>query len=529
MKSCEINVAKRIGTVTHVATGSLYGVIENAPCRKYISEIRPGVIGCSPLASETSQQNFGDAVSAAEQVREFGGKLQIRLSEFFPGWYDYYGLEDWFQKLTWAVQKMKRAKIDNIHCYEIWNEPDGTWKGQFLVSRTDTMDYHLMFRVTVPESGEYQITMRYANGGKEHLQWMSVNGGENILVRYPVTGGWYSSGGYGDISWKVNLKAGLNTIKFSRAGNGYIELDYLDVQNGTPVRYEAEISVMGGFVQQTSGFASSRASGHQTFDEFYSCSHRKMRELAPDEKLLGPCLAVYTSSMMRRFLEHQKKEGTLPDIICWHQLADENFTENINDYRRLEKELGISVRPVAINEYSGGEWHEDEGKPGACAPLIAKFERYSVESACQSFWNVPGRLGSLLTDDGKPNGGYWFYKWYAEMSGEMVEVSPPEPEQIRALDAFACVDEKAGYISILFGGETNGGTMDFLLKGLPDFLGDRVFVTLERTRFNGRKAAVPGAEVIERKEYTFSDGELLISLEQLSPDDGYRIYITSGK
>ena len=191
--------------------------------------------------------------------------------------------------------------------------------------------------------------------------------------------------------------------------------------------------------------------------------------------------------------------------------------------------MGISARPVAINEYSGGEWHEDEGKPGACAPLIAKFERYSVESACQSFWNVPGRLGSLLTDDGKPNGGYWFYKWYAEMSGEMVEVSPPEPEQIRALDAFACVDEKAGYISILFGGETNGGTMDFLLKGLPDFLGDRAFVTLERTRFNGRKAAVPGTEVIERKEYTFADGELLISVEQLSSDDGYRIYITSGK
>ena len=29
--------------------------------------------------------------------------------------------------------------------------------------------------------------------------------------------------------------------------------------------------------------------------------------------------------------------------------------------------------------------------------------------------------------------------------------------------------------------------------------------------------------------YTFADGELLISLAQLSSDDGYRIYITSGK
>ena len=53
---------------------------------------------------------------------------------------------------------------------------------------------------------------------------------------------------------------------------------------------------------------------------------------------------------------------------------------------------------VSSNEYSGKDRIDDEGQPGASAPLIAKFERFQVDSACISYWDVPhpGRLGTLL-------------------------------------------------------------------------------------------------------------------------------------
>lgn len=528
MKKCEINFSERIRKAAHVGTGSLYGVIENIPCQKYISEIKPSVIVCPAVAGEENQQKFGEAVRVAERIKEVGGKVQVRLADFFPGWYDYYGLEDWMEKVALAVRKMQEAQIDNIHCYEIWNEPEETWKGLFLTPRTDTIDYYLAFRVTVPKADEYQITMHYANGDqKEHLQWMGINGGKSVLVHYPSTDGWLSSGAYGDVSWNVKLNEGENIIKFSRASEGYIELDYLDVCHGTPVRYEAETAIRGGFIQQNSGFASSKLSGNQTFNEFYSCSQKKIRELDPHQKILGPSFAVYTSQSIYHFLDYQKKAGTLPDIICWHQLADENFTENVKNYREIEKKLNISQIPICVNEYSGGKWHDDEGKPGACAPLIAKFERYSVESACQSFWNAPGRMGSLLTDEEEPNGGYWFYKWYADMSGDMVEVSAPDPSNIRALDAFACIDEEAGYISILFGGETEEKKMEFTLRNIPARFGEKVCVQIERTRFLGRKKATPSPEILEKETHQIVEGSLTLLVNQLEPEDGYRIYITA--
>ena len=53
--------------------------------------------------------------------------------------------------------------------------------------------------------------------------------------------------------------------------------------------------------------------------------------------------------------------------------------------------------------------------------MSAKFERFQVDSACISYWDVPhpGRLGSLLATDTAKNGGWWFYSWYGAMTGNM--------------------------------------------------------------------------------------------------------------
>jgi hypothetical protein len=39
---------------------------------------------------------------------------------------------------------------------------------------------------------------------------------------------------------------------------------------------------------------------------------------------------------------------------------------------------------------------------------------------------IYGTLGDTLTDTGgSPNGSYWLYKWYGDMSGSMVPTTPP--------------------------------------------------------------------------------------------------------
>jgi len=86
--------------------------------------------------------------------------------------------------------------------------------------------------------------------------------------------------------------------------------------------------------------------------------------------------------------------------------------------------------------------------------MIAKFERFKIDSASITFWNVshPGRLGSLLATNTATNGGWWFYKWYGDMSGNVVTTTPPSPNTPSALDGFANLDTAGAKASVLFGG-----------------------------------------------------------------------------
>ena len=93
---------------------------------------------------------------------------------------------------------------------------------------------------------------------------------------------------------------------------------------------------------------------------------------------------------------------------------DPAISNNVSNYRALESSLGIGPLPITMNEYSGYGQINDEGRPGASAPLIAQLERPGVQTACITYWDVPnpGLLGSLLATDTDRNGGWWFYKCY---------------------------------------------------------------------------------------------------------------------
>lgn len=523
-----VDAAKKNGIAKHVAAGSLYGVVEEFPPDEWIRQFRPINIGNSPEAGH--QQPLGAAIPTARRIAPVGGKVQIRLAEWFTGWYNYAGLEDWFAKLETIVSRVKESGITNVDGYELWNEPDGTWKGLYVVPVNDQDTYYVTFRVQVPQDGEYQATVRYANGTqKDAALHLRVNGEDVDTLHFPSTGGWYHNGAAGEISFRVRLHKGENKVKLYRASVENVELDYLDVQGAVPVRYEADTAIRGNTYSSTSGYASSDASGHLTFNEFFSISQKKLQELDPAAKTIGPSSYVYSTLALRNFLQYQKDHGTLPDIICWHQLADEDFTKNYKDYRELEKELDIGPLPISINEYSGGGWFEEEGKPGVCAPLIAKFERFGVDSACQSFWNgVQGTLSSTLTPNYKPNGGFWFYKWYADMDGEMVMTVPERPNDPRYLDGFACLDAQQRALTILFGGE-GGDAARVDVHNLPASFGDAVTVTLGHTAFQDRFTEVSGPETVWEKTYPVKDGTIEIEVTELNCSDGYRLFITPEK
>lgn len=258
-------------------------------------------------------------------------------------------------------------------------------------------------------------------------------------------------------------------------------------------------------------------------------TYELLRKLDPKTPIVGPCIAYYHEQRMREFLKYCKENNCLPDMICWHQWGSGGLAGAVNSVRKLQQELGIPERPYCINEYCAGSDAENqkyEGCPGYSVPFIAKFERYGIESATISWWHVPhpGRLGSLLTDDGQKGGGWWLYKWYGDMEGYMSKVTPPN-DNSDGVDGFACVDRAHNCASIVVGGKTLG-TTDVVISKIPDFLSGTVRVRVERVTWKSINTPVSGTELVSESDMTVNGGTLTVPVRIESELYGYRVYIT---
>nr|ASF57710.1 PR2455 [Piromyces rhizinflatus] len=271
-----------------------------------------------------------------------------------------------------------------------------------------------------------------------------------------------------------------------------------------------------------------RDSNGYTFIEMWKKTYDLIRELDPDVKIIGPCDGLYSEQRLRPFFEYCKKNNCLPDIMCWHELMGiELVTPRMKAYRKFEKEMGIPELPVTINEYCDIK-HEFEGQPGSNARFIGKFERLKVDSALISWWFTPqpGHLGSLLATDTEKGAGWYFHKWYGDMTGDMLYVKPPN-ENSNLVDGAACIDSSQKYISFIFGGP-NDGTINASFINLPDFIGDIAKVKFEKIDWISKDTVSSGPTTVFEKEYRVVDGQLAIIINNCNATSGYRIYITKG-
>src|SRR5262245_44774300 len=83
--SLNVDLSATIGPVTHVASGSLYGVTEKLPAdvNALIKPLHPNMF-TNPAANV--QQPVGDAIVVAGRVASIGARVTVRLADWFPNW-----------------------------------------------------------------------------------------------------------------------------------------------------------------------------------------------------------------------------------------------------------------------------------------------------------------------------------------------------------------------------------------------------------------------------------------------------------
>ncbi|MGW4910627.1 RICIN domain-containing protein [Streptomyces sp. NPDC004270] len=392
-----VNANQILRPVTHVASGSLYGLdTASVPADSLVSPLRPNTfVQMAPGGSQLPNGEpspGGDALVVAPEAARAGAKVVVRMPDWYPNFpYKWVSWSDWLSAVDKQVASVKSSGSTNIAAYELWNEPDWTW----------------------------------------------------------------------------------NT---SAAGS---------------------------------------------FDSGWATTYREVRARDANTPIQGPSYSAWNQSWMSTFLSDAKASGTVPDIIAWHELqGSQNIAAHVAAYRALETSLGISPRPIAIEEYGTTS---EVGVPGPLAGYVAKFERAGVHDAELAFWNHYGTLGDTLTDTGgSPNGAYWLYKWYGDMSGNMLVTTPPAQTGI---DGFASRNGAADQVSVVTGGCTGSCAVTVNgLSSLPAF-GSTVHVKLEYTPSKGRTTAVSGPITISDADYPVSGGSITVPVT-MNASDGYHLTVT---
>jgi chitodextrinase len=258
-------------------------------------------------------------------------------------------------------------------------------------------------------------------------------------------------------------------------------------------------------------------SSNGTYEAFWTTTFRQVRSADPNKPIQGPSFSDNINDM-RNFLTNAVSTNTVPDILAWHELIrSSKIAGDVATVQQIEKDLGITPRPIAIEEYATTS---EVGIPGPLVGYISKFERLGIQDAELAFWNQSGTLGDLLTSKGgSPNAAYWLYTWYAAMTGNMVVTTPPAQTGI---DGFASVPASNNQVSIIVGGCS--GSCAVTVNGL-NALGTPLSVKVEQTVSLGRTVASSGPSTISTTTYTPSNGSISVPIT-MATNDAYRITIS---
>ena len=253
---------------------------------------------------------------------------------------------------------------------------------------------------------------------------------------------------------------------------------------------------------------------------------RKIRSIDATARIAGPNFSSYRSADLRSFLSYAKTNNVLPDVMTWHELGDDFYSswqDHYNDYRSIESALGVSARPITINEY--GRSSGDLGVPGNLVQFVAKFEASKVDG-CLAYWTTAGGLNDLVTHNNQATGGWWLYKWYGELTGNTVAVTPPSPGG--SLQGLAAVDAGKKQARIILGGNNPAsGTYDtnVVVKGIPSYLGSSVHATVWGVDTSGLNAST-GPYVVKEGDFTASGSQLTVPLTGLKGQSAYQVILT---
>lgn len=270
----------------------------------------------------------------------------------------------------------------------------------------------------------------------------------------------------------------------------------------------------------------------QKFFSDWKAVFEKVRSIDPDARIVGPNEALYRHDRLRDFLTWARNtpcagdpEGNcLPDVVSWHELQRDklaSYRGHYEHYRQMEREIGFGPLPINVTEYGN---RRDMSVPGQMIQWISLFEDTKVD-ANGAYWTYAGNLDDHAVRTRQANGGWWLLKWYADLTGETVEVTPPRLNVADTVQATAAIDESLRRGTVLVGGGSAPVRLDLSGLGRGVFGPGAVDVTVSRTTWTGYEGDAVQPPVIATTRTEPADGKLQVDLPGGDVMAAYRVTV----
>lgn len=288
------------------------------------------------------------------------------------------------------------------------------------------------------------------------------------------------------------------------------------------------------FGNYVDGWAQYDEIGRQNFYEGWKMTYDLVKSIDEDALIGGPGFCDYVTDKMEGFMSFCKENDCLPEIMIYHELADWSTTDwklHVDDYRRIEKENGVSELPIIVTEYGT---MEQCGNPSQMIHYIYEIERTGTYGN-MAYWRLSNNLNDTCADDNTPNSNWWLYRKYAEMDGQRLELTVDSLKDRHKHDGnwrrdykgIASINDSKDEIRVIAVGSDNARAIE--INNLKKTnLGGKVDVKVECVYYNGLNSPVYAP--ITLRQFTANvKNKLTVNIPGTDTDAVYFITVTSHK
>lgn len=275
--------------------------------------------------------------------------------------------------------------------------------------------------------------------------------------------------------------------------------------------------------------------GKENFYKGWKMTYDYVKSLDENAVIGGPGFCDYETTKMQGFMSFCKENNCVPEVMIYHELAwwsIYDWQPHVDDYRRIEKELGIRELPIVVTEY--GEM-QDCGNPGKMVHYITAIEKSGAWGE-MAYWRLANNLNDTCADDNSPNSNWWLYRKYAEMEGNLLKttVSSIRDRDLNDGDwrlsykGIASINDNKDEIRVITAGSDNKRAVR--INGLDNTeFGNRLNVKIECVYYQGLTGVVSSPIVLRQYNTTANCGKLNINIPGTDTDAVYFITVSNEK